>query len=40
VKKFADHPVRVGRYPKTDGYIMTYFTHILPGTKSNDDRDQ
>jgi len=40
MKKLTDHPVRVGRDPKTDGKVMAHFTHVLPGTKSNDDRDQ
>ncbi len=40
VKKLTDHPVRVGRYPKSDGYIVTNLTHILPGSECNDDRDE
>ena len=39
MKKFADHPVRICRYPEYNGNIVAYFTNVLPGTNGNYDRD-
>jgi len=39
VKKFRDHPKRVGTYPKCDGQIMAKLRHELPGTPRNNNRN-
>lgn len=36
VKKFTDHPVRVSCDPKTNSQVVTNLTHVLAGTKRND----
>ncbi len=39
MKKFTDHPVTVCSDPHRNSKIMTKFTHVLPGTPGNNDRN-
>ena len=40
MEKFTNHPVTVGNDPEGYGKVVTKFTHVLPCSTGNNDRNK